>query len=150
MKKRFIALSIILLLMAGVQAQNGSSNPACKVEKTYEQLFDNMGNTQNVFCLESMGDVIIRKSKTNNIRCIVKVVTYGTTAQQAKERMSYIKVSTQGPSTLNVSATRGLINKKHYNIVTTVYLPDNVSLQHNENPNINEMVYRIINTFRNQ
>ena len=145
MKKKILTLIIAIVSFCGLHAQGTQAQHPAQAQRTYEYLFRNVGST---FHLNTVGNIIIKESKTNDVRCVVNVVAYGNSQTLAEERLKKIHVEPKGKNTLDVTASIGLLNKKHYNITTTVYLPNTVNLQHNDNANIDELFYRFITKLR--
>lgn len=145
MKRILLTLLIATASFCGLQAQGTQLKQPVQKQHTSEYVFHNVGN---VFYLNTVGNLIIKESKTNDVRCIVSVVAYGNTSTLAEERLKKIHVEPKGKNTLNVTASLGLLNKKHYNITTTIYIPNTVNLQHNDSANIDELFYRFITKLR--
>lgn len=146
MKKLLLLILAIGLGFGTIIAQNDDNPKVCKAEKTIVKCFDNLNNQ---FILNGVGKVVIKESASNEIKCVVHVITYGATDAIAKERLDYITVSTDKGSVkkapeLDVKVRNGLYSKQHYDIVTTVYLPSTVNLQHNENMNFMDLLSKLI------
>ena len=136
-----VALMVMLFCSASAQRDNASRQQA---KQTYVKTFR---NTSNQFLLNAVGKVIIKENKTDKIRCVVKVTAYGKTEGKATECLRLISVNSkqqQGIPVLEVKVNNGLYLKKQYDIVTEVYLPSTVTLQHNDNPNFMEILNRLV------
>ncbi len=141
--KAYFLLTLIVLLFCGASAQRDKVSYH-QAKQTYEKTFQ---NTSNQFLLNAVGNVILKESKTDKIRCVVKVTAYGKTEEQAAERLRQISVGSKqqkGTPVLEVKVNNGLYLKKQYDIVTEVYLPSTVTLQHNDNPNFMEILNRLV------
>jgi len=146
MKKLLLLILTVCLGLGTIWAQSGSNPNVHKAERTIVKRFDNLNNQ---FILNGVGKVIIKESTTNEIRCVVHIVTYGATDALAKERLDYISVKSDKGSSkkspeVDVTVRNGLYSKQHYDIVTTVYLPPTVNLQHNENLNFTDLLTKLI------
>ncbi len=141
--RTYFLLTLIALLFFGASAQR--DNASChQAKQTYEKVFR---NTSNQFVLNAVGKVILKENKSDKIRCVVKVTAYGRTEEQAAERLHLISIVSKqqkGIPVLEVKANNGLYLKRQYDIVTEVYLPPTVALQHNDNPNLMEFLNRLI------
>lgn len=141
--KAYLLLVLTACLFFGASAQR--DNVSChRAKQTYEKTFR---NTSNQFLLNAVGKVILKENKSDKIRCVVKVTAYGRTEEQAAERLHQISIVSKqqkGIPVLEVKAKNGLYLKRQYDIVTEVYLPPTVTLQHNDNPNFMEILNRLV------
>jgi len=144
-----VVVTIVLMALSifGLNAQ--SNVPSTYTKKTSYSFH----NSTNEFLVYGIGQVILKTSSSQTIRCEVKVTGKGKSQTEAKERANNIEVSTvnangSGTPKLYVQIGHGRYNKRNCQVVTTVYLPNNVTFQHNEDINIMEFVYRIIDKFK--
>lgn len=140
----FIILTTLFVVDAGY-AQKETAIQKFQAKKTVVLHF---ANPNNQFLLNTVGLVIVKESPSDEIRCVVKIVTFGKTQAQADTRQHYIKISSQSGAThqtpeLDIQTRNGLYPKRHYNIVTTVYVPENVHLQHNDNSNFVDLIKKL-------
>lgn len=143
-----IVATIVMMVLSilGLQAQN---------TKTYtytNKISRSFRNNTNEFLLYGVGQVILKTSSTQTISCVVNVTGYGKSVDEAKERTEAVEVSyattSNGTPELHVNMKHGRYNKRKCKVVTTVYLPNNVTFQHNEDINVMEIIYRIIDEFK--
>ncbi len=141
--RAFLLLTLIVLLFCDASAQR--DNASChQAKQTCVKTFQ---NTSNQFLLNAVGKVVLKENKSDKIRCVVKITAYGKTEEQAAERLNMISVGSKqqkGIPVLEVKVNNGLYLKKKYDIVTEVYLPPTVTIQHNDNPNFMELLNRLI------
>lgn len=144
MKK--ITAIIILVLILAVSGASAQQDSRVKYEKT---LSYNFRNVNNEFQLNGVGKVVLKGSSDQQIRCEVKVTGYGKTVEDAKARAENVlaEATRQGKSTpkLRVYMGQGRYNEHNCKVVTTVYLPPTVVMQHNDDISLMDYVYRVLN-----
>lgn len=144
MKK--ITAIIILVLILAVSGASAQQDSRVKYEKT---LSYNFRNVNNEFQLNGVGKVVIKGSPDQQIRCEVKVIGYGKTVEDAKARAGYVlaEAANEANSTprLRVFMSQGRYNEHNCKVVTTVYLPPTVVMQHNDDVSLMDYVYRVLN-----
>ena len=144
MKK--ITAIIILVLILAVSGASAQQDSRVKYEKT---LSYNFRNVNNEFQLNGVGKVVIKGSPDQQIRCEVKVTGYGKTVEDAKARAGYVlaEAANEANSTprLRVFMSQGRYNEHNCKVVTTVYLPPSVVMQHNDDVSLMDYVYRVLN-----
>lgn len=142
-----IAATIVLMVisMLGLKAQNTTSSYHNKMSYTFE-------NNTNEFYLYGVGQVILKSSSNNVIRCEVSVTGFGKDTEEAKMKADNIEVTSaitnNGTPKLYVNVKHGRYNKRNCEVVTTVYLPNTVTFQHNEDIDLMEFIYRVIDKFK--
>ncbi len=143
--KKFTAIIILVLILA-VSGASAQQDSRVKYEKT---LSYNFRNVNNEFQLNGVGKVVIKGSPDQQIRCEVKVTGYGKTVEDAKARAENVlaEATRQGKSTpkLRVYMGQGRYNEHNCKVVTTVYLPPTVVMQHNDDVSLMDYVYRVLN-----
>ena len=144
MKK--ITAIIILVLILAVSGATAQQDSRVKYEKTLSYSFPNVNNE---FELNGVGKVVLKGSPDQQIRCEVKVTGYGKTVEDAKARAENVlaEATRQGKSTprLRVFMSQGRYNEHNCKVVTTVYLPPTVVMQHNDDVSLMDYVYRVLN-----
>lgn len=144
MKK--ITAIIILVLILAVSGASAQQDSRVKYEKTLSYSFRNVNNE---FQLNGVGKVVIKGSPDQQIRCEVKVTGYGKTVEEAKARAGYVlaEAANEANSTprLRVFMSQGRYNEHNCKVVTTVYLPPTVVMQHNDDVSLMDYVYRVLN-----
>lgn len=144
MKK--ITAIIILVLILAVSGASAQQDSRVKYEKTLSYSFRNVNNE---FQLNGVGKVVIKGSPDQQIRCEVKVTGYGKTVEDAKARAGYVlaEAANEANSTprLRVFMSQGRYNEHNCKVVTTVYLPPTVVMQHNDDVSLMDYVYRVLN-----
>lgn len=142
-----VVATVVLMVLSifGLKAQSSSYSHTDKMSYSFR-------NTTNEFRLYGIGEVILKTSNSQTIRCEVSVTGYGNDVEEAKSRAQSVEVSSYSEKNdipeLYVKMKRGRYNKRHCKVVTTVYLPNNVTFQHNEDINLMEFIYRIIDKFK--
>ena len=143
--KKFTAIIILVLILA-VSGASAQQDSRVKYEKT---LSYNFRNVNNEFQLNGVGKVVIKGSPDQQIRCEVKVTGYGKTVEDAKARARYVlaEAVNEANSTprLRVFMSQGRYNEHNCKVVTTVYLPPTVVMQHNDDVSLMDYVYRVLN-----
>ena len=143
MKK--ITAIIILVLILAVSGASAQQDSRVKYEKTLSYTFRNVNNE---FQLNGVGQVLLKGSSDQQIRCEVKVTGYGKTVEDAKARAENVQAEAthQAKSTpkLRVYMNQGRYNEHNCKVVTTVYLPPTVVMQHNDDISIMDYVYRVL------
>lgn len=143
MKK--ITAIIILVLILAVSGASAQQDSRVKYEKTLSYTFRNVNNE---FQLNGVGKVVLKGSPDQQIRCEVKVTGYGKTVEDAKARAENVQAEAthQEKSTpqLRVFMSQGRYNEHNCKVVTTVYLPPTVVMQHNDDISIMDYVYRVL------
>lgn len=145
-----IAFLCVLLLMTifGLNAQNAPKGMV-KYERTVSY---NLKNYTNEFLLYGVGKVIIKSSNTNDIRCEVSICGYGKTQEEAKAKMENVEVKVLKEANwtpkMYVNMVHGKYSERNCKVVTTVYLPNTVTFQHNEDISVMEYIYRVIDKFK--
>ena len=143
--KKFTAIIILVLILA-VSGASAQQDSRVKYEKT---LSYNFRNVNNEFQLNGVGKVVIKGSPDQQIRCEVKVTGYGKTVEDAKARAENVlaEATHQAKSTpkLRVFMGQGRYNEHNCKVVTTVYLPPTVVMQHNDDVSLMDYVYRVLN-----
>lgn len=152
MKNRFlticIAIGVSMLLMLAGLSVNAQSD-GVKYEKTIQYSFP---NTCNEFNLYGVGKVVLKGSDSDRIRCEVCMTGYGKTMEEAKGRVENVSVdpgNPKGKPNMRISMLQGRYNDRKCKIVTTVYLPPTVVFQHDDNIDIMEYVFRVLNKLIN-
>lgn len=144
MKK--ITAIIILVLILAVSGASAQQDSRVKYEKT---LSYNFRNVNNEFQLNGVGKVVVKGSPDQQIRCEVKVTGYGKTVEDAKARAGSVlaEATNEANSTpkLRVFMNQGRYNERNCKVVTTVYLPPTVVMQHNDDVSLMDYVYRVLN-----
>ena len=77
---------------------------------------------------------------------------YGKTMEEAKGRVENVSVdpgNPKGKPNMRISMLQGRYNDRKCKIVTTVYLPPTVVFQHDDNIDIMEYVFRVLNKLIN-
>ncbi|MBO4382165.1 MAG: hypothetical protein J5799_04400 [Bacteroidales bacterium] len=143
--KNIIAI-ISLALVLAVSGASAQQDSRVKYETTMSYHFRNVNNE---FQLNGVGKVVLKGSPDQEIRCEVKVTGYGKTAEDAQARAENVlaEVLTQDKSTpkLRVYMNQGRYNEHNCKVVTTVYLPPTVVMQHNDDITIMDIVYKVLN-----
>ena len=143
--KKFTAIIILVLILA-VSGASAQQDSRVKYEKT---LSYNFRNVNNEFQLNGVGKVVIKGSPDQQIRCEVKVTGYGKTVEDAKAQAGYVlaEAVNEANSTprLRVFMSQGRYNEHNCKVVTTVYLPPTVVMQHNDDVSLMDYVYRVLN-----
>lgn len=143
--KKFTAIIILVLILA-VSGASAQQDSRVKYEKTLSYSFPNVNNE---FELNGVGKVVLKGSPDQQIRCEVKVTGYGKTVEDAKARAENVlaEATRQGKSTpkLRVYMGQGRYNEHNCKVVTTVYLPPTVVMQHNDDVSLMDYVYRVLN-----
>ncbi len=147
MKNTISIISMTLLLTVffvfGVCAQQNSS--PVKYEKT---TIYRLQNVNNEFMLNGVGKVIVKGNADNEIRCEVKVTGYGKTVEDAKAHAENVRAEAsnevKATPKLQVSMYQGRYNERVCQVVTTVYLPATVVMQHNDDISIMDYVFRVL------
>lgn len=143
--KNIIAI-ISLALVLAVSGASAQQDSRVKYETTMSYHFRNVNNE---FQLNGVGKVVLKGSPDQEIRCEVKVTGYGKTAEDAHARAENVlaEALTQDKSTpkLRVYMNQGRYNEHNCKVVTTVYLPPTVVMQHNDDITIMDIVYKVLN-----
>ena len=109
-------------------------------------------NTRNEVRLSGVGKVIVKGTDGPDIRCVVSITGYGKDIAEATEQADNVQVtaskSRNSTPIINVSLRSGRYRESNCKVVTTLYLPPTVVMQHNEDLDITEFLYRILNKFR--
>ena len=146
--KKIIAITIIALVVA-VYGANAQQDSRVRSEKVMSYRFENVNNE---FHLNGVGKVVVKGTSSNEIRCEVKVTGIGKTADDAKSRAGNVlaEATNQGESTpaLRVFLNQGRYNERNCQVVTTVYLPPTVVMQHNDDITIMDFIFRVLDKFR--
>lgn len=138
---------MLMLTLLNAKGQSPKSNSFTS-EKIIQKSFQ---NTNNEFFLYGVGKVILKNSNSNTIRCEVRITGYGSSAEEAQRYVESVEVEVPANMTnpkMYVNMRHGRYNERHCKVVTTVYLPPTTVLQHNEDMNMEEMLYRLIDKFR--
>lgn len=152
MKNRILTICIsigvsMLLMLAGLSVS--AQSDGVKYEKTIQYSFP---NTCNEFNLYGVGKVVLKGSDSDRIHCEVCMTGYGKTMEEAKGRVENVSVdpgNPKGKPNMRISMLQGRYNDRKCKIVTTVYLPPTVVFQHDDNIDIMEYVFRVLNKLIN-
>lgn len=141
-----ISLTLLLTVLSVFGARAQQSGSPVKYEKTTTYRFQNVNNE---FMLNGIGKVIVKGNANNEIRCEVKVTGYGKTVEDARVRAENVRADAsnevKATPRLRLSMYQGHYNEHTCQVVTTVYLPSTVVMQHNDDISIMDYVYRVLN-----
>ncbi len=144
-----VIATFVLIVMSLMSAHGQSERSGVVTHK--RQIQHNFKNSTNEFFVEGVGKVIIKGSSNNTIRCEVSIIGYGSTPEEAKLNAENViiepAVSGRSPKLL-VKMNRGSYKERRCKVITTVYIPPTVMLQHNENVTLEELIDRFISKFR--
>ena len=142
-----VVATVVLMLLSilGLKAQSASYTHTDKMVYSFK-------NTTNEFHLYGIGQVILKSSDSQAIRCEISITGHGKDVNEAKNSAKGVEVSwypeNYATPKLYVKMKHGRYNERNCKVVTTVYLPNTVTFQHNEDINVMEFIYRIIDKFR--
>lgn len=130
----------------GFEVAQAQSNAPHKYVRTETLTFK---NTNNEFVANAIGKVVLKESKTQSIKCEVKITGYGKNEEDAKANANNIVVtSVKGETTIapqiTVNVASGLYLKRRCEVVTTIFVPSSVSVLHNDNVGLMEFMKRMV------
>lgn len=144
--KRIITIALLICSLLGFGVVQAQSNAPHKYVRSETYTFK---NTNNEFWANVIGKVILKESKSNSIKCEIKITGYGKTEEDAKANADNIVVTYQQGDAfslpeLTVNVARGLYLKRRCEVVTTIFVPSSVSVQHTDNLRLMDLMKRMI------
>lgn len=130
----------------GFEIAQAQTNAPHQYVRTETHSFKNVGNE---FVANAIGKVVLKESKSNSIQCEVKIIGYGKNEEDAKANADNIVVTyQQGDASsfpeLTVNVASGLYLKRRCEVVTTIFVPSSVSVQHTDNVGFMELMKRMV------
>lgn len=144
--KRIITIALLLCSLMGFEVAQAQSNAPHKYVRTETLTFK---NTNNEFVANAIGKVVLKESKTQSIKCEVKITGYGKNEEDAKSNaenivVTSIKGETSITPQITVNVESGLYLKRRCEVVTTIFVPSSVSVLHNDNVGLMEFMKRMV------
>ena len=147
--KRIITIALLICSLLGFGVVQAQSNAPHKYVRSETYTFK---NTNNEFWANVIGKVILKESKSNSIKCEIKITGYGKTEEEAKANADNIIIISEkkgatkssGPADITVNVASGLYLKRRCEVVTTIFVPSSVSVQHTDNLRLMDLMKRMI------